>query len=59
MPLLTLADAELSYGDVPLLDGASFALEQGERVGLIGRTAPASRRYSVSLQAACSSIMAT
>ena len=37
MPLLTLADAELSYGDVPLLDGASFALELGERIGLIGR----------------------
>ena len=37
MPLLTLADAELAYGDVPLLDGADFALEQGERIGLIGR----------------------
>jgi ATP-binding cassette subfamily F protein uup len=37
MPLLTLANAELSYGDLPLLDGASFALEQGERIGLIGR----------------------
>ena len=37
MPLLTLADAELSYGDVPLLDGASLALDQGERIGLIGR----------------------
>jgi ATP-binding cassette subfamily F protein uup len=37
MPLLTLADAELAYGDVPLLDGADLALEQGERIGLIGR----------------------
>src|SRR4051812_29508452 len=37
MPLLTLANAELAYGDVPLLDGAAFALEEGERVGLIGR----------------------
>ena len=37
MPLFTLADAELSYGDVPLLDGASLALDQGERIGLIGR----------------------
>jgi ATP-binding cassette subfamily F protein uup len=37
MPVLTLADAQLAYGHVPLLDGASFALERGERVGLIGR----------------------
>ena len=37
MPLLTLADAELAYGDVPLLDRASFAMEAGERIGLIGR----------------------
>src|SRR3954471_3282345 len=37
MPLLTLADAELAYGDLPLLDRASFALETGERIGLIGR----------------------
>jgi ATP-binding cassette subfamily F protein uup len=37
MPVLTLADAHLAYGHVPLLDGASFALERGERVGLIGR----------------------
>src|SRR5207237_10115883 len=37
MPLLTLADAELSYGDLPLLDRASFALEERERIGLIGR----------------------
>src|SRR5262245_10620281 len=37
MPLLTLANAELAYGALPLLDGASFAVEAGERVGLIGR----------------------
>ncbi|HEY5897907.1 MAG TPA: ATP-binding cassette domain-containing protein [Burkholderiales bacterium] len=37
MPLLTLADAELAYGDLPLLDRASFALEERERIGLIGR----------------------
>jgi ATP-binding cassette subfamily F protein uup len=37
MPLLTLADAHLAYGHVPLLDGASFALDTGERVALIGR----------------------
>jgi ATP-binding cassette subfamily F protein uup len=37
MPLFTLADAELAYGDVPLLDRAAFAMEAGERIGLIGR----------------------
>ena len=37
MPLLTLANAELAYGDLPLLDRASFALEERERMGLIGR----------------------
>jgi ATP-binding cassette subfamily F protein uup len=37
MPLLTLTDAHLAYGHVPLLDGAAFALEDGERVALIGR----------------------
>jgi ATP-binding cassette subfamily F protein uup len=36
MPLLTLADAHLAFGHVPLLDGASFALDAGERVALIG-----------------------
>jgi ABC transport system ATP-binding/permease protein len=37
MPLFTLAGAELAYGDLPLLDRAAFAIEAGERVGLIGR----------------------
>ena len=37
MALLTLANAHLAYGHVPLLDGADFALEPGERVALIGR----------------------
>src|SRR5947209_97326 len=37
MPLLTLQNAELAYGDLPLLDRASFALEERERIGLIGR----------------------
>ena len=37
MPLFTLADAELAYGDLPLLDRASFAMDAGERIGLIGR----------------------
>ncbi len=37
MALLTLTRAHLAYGHVPLLDGADFSLEAGERVGLIGR----------------------
>ncbi len=37
MALLTLLDAQLAYGHNPLLDRAQFALETGERVGLIGR----------------------
>ena len=37
MALLTLTDAHLAYGHVPLLEGAAMALEAGERVALIGR----------------------
>ena len=37
MPLFTLSDAELAYGDVPLLDRAALAMDVGERIGLIGR----------------------
>jgi len=37
MPLLTLADAQLAYGELPLLDRAAFSMEAGERIGLIGR----------------------
>ena len=37
MPLLTLSDASLAYGHVPLLDHADFQLDPGERVALIGR----------------------
>jgi ABC transport system ATP-binding/permease protein len=37
MALLTLADAHLAFGHWPLLDGAAFSLEAGERVALIGR----------------------
>jgi ATP-binding cassette subfamily F protein uup len=37
MALLTLLDAELAYGDLPLLDRAAFSVEGGERIGLIGR----------------------
>jgi ATP-binding cassette subfamily F protein uup len=37
MALLTLLDAELAHGDVPLLDRAQLTLLAGERLGLIGR----------------------
>ncbi len=37
MALLTLTNAHLAYGHVPLLDGTDCALESGERVALIGR----------------------
>ncbi len=37
MALLNLLAAHLAYGHVPLLDGADFALEAGERVALVGR----------------------
>jgi ATP-binding cassette subfamily F protein uup len=37
MPQLTLSDASLAYGHVPLLDHADFQLDPGERVALIGR----------------------
>ena len=37
MAVLTLLNAQLAYGHVALLDHADFALESGERVGLIGR----------------------
>ena len=35
--LLTLVDAQLAFGDLPLLDSAGFSLLSGERIGLIGR----------------------
>ncbi|MCC7039757.1 MAG: ATP-binding cassette domain-containing protein [Burkholderiales bacterium] len=37
MPLVTLQDAELAFGHVPLLDRAALAVDDGERIGLIGR----------------------
>ncbi len=37
MTLLTLLDAELAYGDQPLLDDAQLAVLEDERIGLIGR----------------------
>ena len=37
MASLTLLDAQLAYGHVPLLDHANFSIEPRERIGLIGR----------------------
>ncbi len=37
MTLLTLRDAHLAYGDFPLLDHAQLSIQDGERIGLIGR----------------------
>jgi len=37
MAVLSISNAHLAFGHVALLDGASFSLEIGERVGLIGR----------------------
>jgi ATP-binding cassette subfamily F protein uup len=35
--LLTLQDAELAFGDQPLLDRANLTVMDGERIGVIGR----------------------
>jgi len=37
MPYLSLDNLSLAYGHWPLLDGASFGIDKGERIGLIGR----------------------
>lgn len=37
MPLLTLKQASLAFGHVPLLDHVDFQLDSRERVGIIGR----------------------
>lgn len=37
MPYITLDQAALAYGHVALLDHVDFQLDEGERVGLIGR----------------------
>ncbi len=37
MSLLTILDAELAFGLQPLLDRASLTVQEGERIGLIGR----------------------
>ena len=37
MTLLTLAGAQLAYGELPLLDRAALTVLEGDRIGLIGR----------------------
>ena len=37
MPLLSVSNGCLAYGDVPLLDHVEFQIDAGERVALIGR----------------------
>jgi len=37
MALLTIDDAELAFGMHPLLDSANLTVQDGERIGLIGR----------------------
>ena len=37
MPLLSLRNVSLAYGQPPLLEGVSFELDKGERACLIGR----------------------
>ena len=37
MALLTLSNAHLAFGHVPLLDGAGVSIDSGERLALIGR----------------------
>jgi ABC transport system ATP-binding/permease protein len=37
MPLITLRNLHLSFGDAPLLDSVNLSIEKGERISLLGR----------------------
>jgi ATP-binding cassette subfamily F protein uup len=37
MPLVSLANAAIAYGDQPLLDGVALQIDPGERVAVVGR----------------------
>ena len=37
MPFITVMQAELAWGDLPLLDKAEMTVDAGERIGVIGR----------------------
>ena len=43
MPLITLMNAHVAWGDLPLLDDANLSIDRGARVGLIGRNGPGTR----------------
>ncbi|MEJ0008553.1 MAG: hypothetical protein WDM77_19865 [Steroidobacteraceae bacterium] len=43
MTLLTFREAQLAYGDFPLLDHAQLSVQEGERIGLIGRNGTVNR----------------
>ncbi len=43
MPLLTLQDVTVSFGGPPVLERVTLRIDAGERIGLVGATAPASR----------------
>ena len=36
-PILKLDDITLSFGGAPLLDGANFQVEPGDKISLVGR----------------------
>jgi ATP-binding cassette subfamily F protein uup len=37
MLLITISDTQIAFGHLPLLWNTGFSLEEGERIGLIGR----------------------
>ncbi|MFO7300989.1 MAG: ATP-binding cassette domain-containing protein [Acidobacteriota bacterium] len=37
MPLVALTDVSIAFGHLPLLDGASLQIDNGERIAIIGR----------------------
>ena len=52
-PLLQVEKLGKRFGGFVALDGINLSVQPGERVGLIGPTAPASRRWSTACAARC------
>jgi ATP-binding cassette subfamily F protein uup len=46
MALLGMKDVTIAFGGHPLLDGASFSIERGERLCLLGRNGTGARARS-------------